>query len=100
MLYIIFLDGSDFLISDGQFFILGPSIIGSHTLSIDIINDDIFEAEFENFAIRLSTLNATELHRLQLGTQRADLTIQDDDSKLSILLLCYISILYILLCPQ
>ena len=57
--------------------------MGSHTLSIGIINDDIFEAEVENFAIRLSTLNATGLYGLQLGTERADLTIQDDDCKLS-----------------
>ena len=80
--YFIFIDGSDFLINGGQNFTLGPNI-GSHTLSIDIINDDIFEAEVESFAIRLSILNATELHGLQLGTQRADLTIQDDDRKLS-----------------
>ena len=52
-------------------------------LAIDIINDDIFEAEVESFAIRLSTLNATGLHGLQLGTERADLMIQDDDCKLS-----------------
>ena len=68
------------MISGRQIFTLGPSI-GSHTLSVNITNDDIFEAEVENFAIRLSTLNATGLHGLRLGTQRADLTIQDDDCK-------------------
>ena len=70
------------MISYDQVFTLGPNI-GSHMLSIGIIDDDIFEAEVENFAIQLSILNATELHGLQLGTQRADLTIQDDDCKLS-----------------
>ena len=70
------------MINGGQIFTLGPNI-GSHMLSINIINDDIFEAEVENFALRLSTLNATGLHGLQLGTRRADLTIQDDDCKLS-----------------
>ena len=70
------------MISGRQIFTLGPSI-GSHMLAIDIINDDIFEAEVESFAIRLSTLNATGLHGLQLGTERADLMIQDDDCKLS-----------------
>ena len=79
---LFFIDGSDFLINGGQNFTLGPNI-GSHMLSIDIIDDDIFEAEVENFAIQLSTLNATGLHGLQLGTQRVDLTIQDDDCKLS-----------------
>ena len=78
----IIIDGSDFLINGGQIFTFGPKI-GSHTLSIDIINDTIFEAEVESFAIRLCTLNATGLHRLQLGTRHADLTIQDDDCKLS-----------------
>ena len=80
--YYFFIDVSDFLISSGQFFTLGPNK-RSHTLSIDIIDDDIFEAEVESFAIWLSTLNATGLHGLRLGTQRADLTIQDDDCKLS-----------------
>ena len=70
------------MINGDQIFTLGPNV-GSHTLFIDIINDDIFEAEFENFAMYLFTLNATGLHGLQLGTQRADLTIQDDDCKLS-----------------
>ena len=68
------------MINSGQIFILGPNI-GSHTLFIDIINDDIFEAEFESIAMDLSTLSPTGLYGLQLG--RADLTIQDDDSKLS-----------------
>lgn len=79
---LFFIDGSDFLINGDQIFTLGPNI-GSHMLSIDIINDTIFEAEVENFAIWLSILDATGLHGLQLGTQRADLTIQDDDCKLS-----------------
>ena len=70
------------MISYDQVFTLGPNI-GSHMLSIGIIDDDIFEAEVENFAIQLSILNATGLHGLRLGTQRVDLIIQDDDCKLS-----------------
>ena len=70
------------MINGSQIFILGPNI-GSYTLFVDIINDDIFEAEFENFAMYLSTLSPTGLYGLKLGTQRTDLTIQDDDSKLS-----------------
>ena len=70
------------MISSGQVFTLGLDQL-SHTLPIDIIDDDIFEAEVENFAIQLSILNATGLHGLRLGTQRVDLIIQDDDCKLS-----------------
>ena len=70
------------MINGDQVFTLGPNI-GSHTLSIDIIDDDIFEAKVENFAIQFSILNATGLHGLRLGTQCADLMIQDDDGKLS-----------------
>ena len=78
----IFLDESDFLINTDQFFTFGPRL-RSHSLSIEIINDDIFEADFENFLVGLVT-NATELNGLQFGIQYANLTIQDDDSKLSI----------------
>ena len=54
----------------------------SHSLSIDIVDDNIFEAKYKVFSIGLST-NATELCGLRFGN--ATLTICDDDSKLSVL---------------
>ena len=56
----------------------------SRLLSIEIINDDIFEADFENFLV---SLNVKELNGLQFGITFANLTIQDDDSKLSIMII-------------
>ena len=73
-------DQSDFEIRSGQVFTLGPSV-GSYSLSIDIIDDDVFEAKYEFFTIGLSA-NETEVHGLQF--LNASLTINDNDSKLSV----------------
>ena len=72
---------SDFVLSSGQFFTFGPATI-SHSVSIPIVDDDIFESEYENFFIALSTNAVPELHGLRLVT--ANLTIKDDDSKLTV----------------
>lgn len=50
-----------------------------HSLSIDIVDDDVFEAKYEVFSIGLTTTE-TDLHGLQF--LNAILTIEDDDSKL------------------
>ena len=53
----------------------------SHSLSIMVVDDPIFEAKDEIFSIGLST-NATGLPRLKFCN--GILTISDDDSKLGI----------------
>ena len=64
--------------NSGQFFIFGPTL-RSHSLSIDIIDDDIFEAKYEIFSIGFK---ANELRGLHF--RNVSLTINDDDSKLSV----------------
>ena len=49
-----------------------------HSLSIVVVDDDIFEAKDEIFSIT----NATWFHGLEF--RNGTLTISDDDSKLSI----------------
>ena len=69
------------MLSSGQFLTFGPAT-KSGLISIPIVDDDIFEAKSENFFIGLNT---TELRGLHLARQTANLTIKDDDSKLSVI---------------
>lgn len=84
------------MLSSDQFFTFGPTV-SSHSLSIDITNDDIFEAKSENFLIGLST-DTTELRRLRFLS--ANLTIKDDDSKLKIHRGLYKSVIILFLCSS
>ena len=52
--------------------------MNSYVLSVEIINDDLFETMFENFSIALSS----NISNLQLDPSIATITIQDNDSKL------------------
>ena len=49
----------------------------AHSLSIDIVDDDIFEAKYEIFSIGFNAIELCGLH-----FHNASLTIVDDDSKL------------------
>ena len=55
-----------------------PSV-RSHIVHVKIIDDDLFEANIENFTCTLST----NIPRLQLGAQSAIVNITDNDSKQS-----------------
>ena len=63
----------------------------AHSLSISIVDDNVFEAKYERFSIGLFT-NVTGLRGLQF--RNATLTIIDDDGKLitfSILIVNFVS---------
>ena len=76
LLLFFFLDGSDFLINGGQFFIFDPDT-RSHSFSIAVVDDDVFE-DYEIFFVSLST-NTTNLVSFAV----TPLLIEDDDSKLN-----------------
>ena len=68
-------DGSDFIIgSHSEHLTLGQGV-RSLTISIEILNDELFESSFENFTVSLST----DVSRLQIGNHEALVTIIDDD---------------------
>ena len=56
----------------------GPSV-SSQTVRIEIIDDNSFEENVENFTVTLSTNNATP--RLLLGAQLATVNITDNESE-------------------
>ena len=60
----------------------GPSV-SSQTVRIEIIDDDSFEENVENFTITLSTNNTTP--RLLLGAQLATVSITDNESESTLL---------------
>ena len=66
------------MISGDQFLTFGPDV-RSNLISIDIADDNVFEAKSENLLVNLSTSTTG----VRLSNNIADLTIQDNDSKLS-----------------
>lgn len=88
-------DNSDFVISTGQFFTFGPDT-RSNPVSIPIVDDNIFEAKYEHFYVTFTT-NATVAKFVVFGI--AELTIKDDDSKLSDSVISH-NIMFGLLCQQ
>ena len=65
------------MINAGQLLTFDPDV-RSNLISINIVDDDVYEAKSENLLLALST-STTGVHLSNM----AELTIQDNDSKLS-----------------
>ena len=60
----------------GQFFTFGPTV-SAHSLSIDIVDDDIFEARYEIISIGFSAIELRGLH-----FRNVSLAIIDDSKRM------------------
>ena len=65
----------DFIITN-EHLTFGPNVT-TQVIFIKIINDELFEADLENFTVTLST----KVPRLQFDPHLASVTIEDTDSK-------------------
>ena len=65
----------DFIITNG-YLTFGPNVT-TQVIFIEIIDDELFEADLENFTVALST----NVSRLQLHPNLVSVTIEDTDSK-------------------
>ena len=68
--------GLDYVAILNQRLTFGPSV-SSHTVDVQILDDDSLEENIENFTATLSTNTPT----LQLGDQLATVNISDNESK-------------------
>ena len=80
--------GLDYVAILNQQLTFGPSV-RSHTVYIQILDDDSFEKNTENFTVTLSTNIAPRFH---LGDHLATLNISDNESESVTVCLLYIKL--------
>ena len=74
----------DFIGISGKHLTFGPNV-SSFIVPVEIIDDNLFEEEFENFTVNLQL--STDVTQLLLNVTSAVVTIIDRDSEFTVLII-------------